>query len=347
MLGSSVQTVKLMRKIFCCSSSVLPLRCRGSSCYFTGLTAAGLRCAPDDVTDQAQAVGVQWLRFFRFPGRHGDIPSLQLCDHLCWTEEDGRVGTATVDQLHQTLLIVTPAGTDSSSPEQVSRWRTKRAVGGSYWQYPLCSYSAGRPHGSSSVIGPLSRSSNTEHTPGTHTPVRENRTRRGQPGQQEVTSGLTRAAIGRFQPGRRDSVILRVEHDQPGDPHPVSRGSRYVSPGAGGAGGARSSLSGGIGSLWGGGHGDLWIHTGQRRCRPGMDPTEPSETGLTCPTAEPGLTCPRAKGRLQPPQNWWRHWEQVKWRHPPLARLKTNWQLGHSGDRRDFTRASSDGTLRD
>lgn len=55
---------------------------------------------------QAEAVGVQWLRFLGFPGRHGNMPSLQLCHHLPWAEEDHRVSAATVNQLHQTLLIV-------------------------------------------------------------------------------------------------------------------------------------------------------------------------------------------------------------------------------------------------
>lgn len=42
------------------------------------------------------------------------------------------------------------------------------------------------------------------------------------------------------------------------------------------------------------------------------------------------LTAPRMKAWPQPPQNWAWHWLQVKWRQPPLDKLKTNWQFGHS-----------------
>lgn len=78
----------------------------------------------DDVTDQAEAMGVQRLWLFGLSGWHDNTPSPQLCDYLRRTEEDGRVGATAIDLLHQTLLVVSPAGTDSSSPEQVRRRRT-------------------------------------------------------------------------------------------------------------------------------------------------------------------------------------------------------------------------------
>lgn len=83
-----------------------------NKCVWSGLfkNRQFYRATPphSDVTDQLEAVCIQALWFLWFPGRHGDTPALQLCHHLCWAKEDSRVGTATVDQLHQTLLIVQP-----------------------------------------------------------------------------------------------------------------------------------------------------------------------------------------------------------------------------------------------
>lgn len=85
---------------------------------------SGRGCFKWGVTDQVEAVGVQRLRFIWFPGRHGNVPALKFCCHLCWTEEDCRIGTATVDQLHQTLLIMQPARRDGWRlyTSQVFRW---------------------------------------------------------------------------------------------------------------------------------------------------------------------------------------------------------------------------------
>lgn len=118
------------------------------------------------MTDQAEAVGVQRLRFVWFLGRHCNVPALKFCYHLCCTEDDCWVGTATVNELHQTLLIMQPARTD--------RWRLNTGSGEvgsycywehwSYWQYPLYSGSTGRPQGSSHLL-PSSLSSKTKHNP--------------------------------------------------------------------------------------------------------------------------------------------------------------------------------------
>lgn len=73
----------------------------------------------DNDTYQAEAVCVQRFWFFWLLGWHGNVPALQLRDDLCLAEEDSWVGTATVDQLHQTLFIVQPAGTpdhETNSP---------------------------------------------------------------------------------------------------------------------------------------------------------------------------------------------------------------------------------------
>lgn len=54
----------------------------------------------------AEAMSVEWLWLLGFSGRNGNMPTLKLCLYFCQTEEDRWVSTVTVNQLHQTLLIV-------------------------------------------------------------------------------------------------------------------------------------------------------------------------------------------------------------------------------------------------
>lgn len=63
------------------------------------------------MTDQAQALRVLRLRLLGPSAGDGLVPALQLCSHLRWAQHDGGVAAQTVDQLHQALLIVHPAGT--------------------------------------------------------------------------------------------------------------------------------------------------------------------------------------------------------------------------------------------
>lgn len=61
-------------------------------------------------THQTEALHVQRLRLLQPLGRDDHVPSLQLCSHLRWAEEDHGVTAEMVNQLHQALLIVHPAG---------------------------------------------------------------------------------------------------------------------------------------------------------------------------------------------------------------------------------------------